>query len=234
MRDAFLINLNEANSSNFKGIMGRVRGMITEDKFDLRAMQQGTISLPSFHRFCLMTNADYPIPTTQRDRRFGIMKASNELIDNDEYFADLRNNVIYNENCMRTFWDYLSARQVNAKMTKHDLPETEYHRELKKANAHPIMQWVEHITLESKSSDTSFVIDNATAWESYKSFCNDSNIQLNNTTKRGFETSLGIKNIPGVSKKQSTNGRARVFDLTALREHFEIETVEYIEVDDPE
>jgi hypothetical protein len=234
MRDAFLINLNEANSANFKGIMGRVRGMITDSTYDLRCMQQGTITLPSFHRFILMTNADYPIPTSDGDRRFGIQKASNELIGNDAFFTDIYDNVIPNVNAMRTFWDFLIARQVSAKMTKHDLPDTEYHRELKKANAHSIIQWVENIVLESKGN--SIEMTTHQAWDSYRCFCTDSNIPLNKTSKRGFEVSLGIKSIPGVSKKQGSNGRVRVFDLERLREHFQIEdnSQSLVEIDDPE
>ena len=235
MRDAFLINLNEANSSNFKGIMGRVKGMITEDTYDLRAMQQGAITLPSFHRFILMTNADYPIPTSEKDRRFGIIKASNELIGNDDFFDDMRKNVITNQNAMRTFWDFLKARNVSAKMTKHDLPDTEYHRELKRANAHPVIQWVEHITIESKSSDTEMIMNAHQTWDSYRCFCTDSNIPLN-TTQRGFETSLSIKSIPGVSKKSNGAQRYRTFDLNTLRKHFQIEPEVRIpvDIDDPE
>ena len=236
MQDAFLINLNEANSSNFKGIMGKVKGMITEDTYDLQCKNQGTITLPSFHRFILMTNADYPINTHDKDRRFGIIQASNELIGDDNFFNDMRENVIENETTLRTFWDFLMSRKISAKMTKDDLPDTEYHRELKKANAHPIIQWVENVTLESKSSETEITMNSHQSWDSYRCFCTDSNIPLNKTTKRSFETSLSIKTIPGVSKKSGTNGRVRCFDLNLLRKHFQIEPeVEItVEVDDPE
>tara|TARA_B110000046_G_scaffold83578_1_gene91772 strand:- start:434 stop:1315 length:882 start_codon:yes stop_codon:yes gene_type:complete len=235
MQDAFLINLNEANSSNFKGTMGKVRGMITEDRYDLQCKNQGTITLPSFHRFILMTNADYPINTSEKDRRFGIIQASNELIGKDDFFADMRENVIGNETALRTFWDFLMSRKVNAQMTKDDLPNTEYHRELKKANAHPIIQWVENITIESKGD--SMEMNSNQAWDSYRCFCTDSNIPLNKTTKRGFETSLSIKNIPGVSKISDGAKRSRVFDLNILRKHFNIEPevkINDIEIDDPE
>ena len=54
--------------------------------------------------------------------------------------------------------------------------------------------------------------------------------------KRGFETSLSIKAIPGVSKKADSYGRSRVFDLDILRKHFEIEpktAIPILEIDDP-
>ena len=43
------------------------------------------------------------------------------------------------------FWDFLKNRTVHEKMTQEDLPETEYHKELKRLNTHPIIQWVEHL-----------------------------------------------------------------------------------------
>lgn len=220
MRDKFLINLNETCTKDFKGAMGKVKAFVTEDTFTLRAMQQGATPLPSFHRFILTTNDDFPIPTSKGDRRFGIIQASNELIDNKEFFTDMYDNILKSEDAMRTFWDFLKNRTVSKKMTKEDLPETEYHKELKKLNTHPIIQWMEHITETSKGNSLTMYCDQM--WESYRCFCLDCNISTDGITRRGFETRLGIKNIPGVTKKSSTNGRCRVFDLVRLREHFEI------------
>lgn len=221
MKDKFLINLNESCTKDFKGIMGKVKGFVTEDTFTLRAMQQGATPLASFHRFILTTNDDFPIPTSKGDRRFGIIQASNELIDNKEFFTNMYDNIIKSENAMRTFWDFLMSREVKKKMTKEDLPETEYQKELKKLNTHPIIQWVEHL-VETHHGD-SMVMYNDKVWESYRCFCLDRNINTDRMSQRGFEVSLSIKNIPGITKKQSTNGRCRVFDLVQLREHFQIE-----------
>ena len=54
--------------------------------------------------------------------------------------------------------------------------------------------------------------------------------------KRGFETSLSIKSIPGVSKKSNGAQRYRTFDLNTLRKHFQIEPEVRIpvDIDDPE
>ena len=233
MKDKFLINLNESCTKDFKGAMGKVKGFVTEDTFTLRAMQQGATPLPSFHRFILTTNDDFPIPTSKGDRRFGIIQASNELIDNKEFFTDMYDNVIPSTLAMRTFWDFLMKRDINKKMTKEDLPETEYHKELKRLNTHPIIQWVEH--LAETQREACIVMYSDKMWDSYRCFCSDSNISTDRLSKRGFETSLSIKNIPGVTKKSSTRGRCRVFDFVQLREYFEIESpFEAVNLDDPE
>ena len=134
---------------------------------------------------------------------------------------------------MRTFWDFLKNRTVHEKMTKEDLPETEYHKELKRLNTHPIIQWVEH--LAETHREECVVMYNDKMWDSYRCFCSDSNISTDRLSKRGFETSLSIKNIPGITKKYSTHGRCRVFDLVQLRAHFGIgSTFEAVNLDDPE
>ena len=118
-------------------------------------------------------------------------------------------------------------------MGQDDLPQTEYHEELKHLNMHPILQWLEDLAMRTKG-DT-LVMYSSAAWESYRCFCLDSNINVDRTNKRGFEVQLGIKKIPGVSKKCSTHGRARVFDLAQLRDHFKVESFEETnDVDDPE
>jgi hypothetical protein len=233
MKDAFLINLNESSTKDFKNAMGKVRAFVTDKTFTLRAMQQGGTPLPSFHRFILMTNDDFPIPTSEKDRRFGAMQASNELVGNDDFFDDIYHNVLTSENALRTFWDFLVTRDVKRKMTKHDLPNTAYHQELKKLSAHPILQWVEYLAETRKSEE--LYMNPMETWDSYRSFCLDNNIKIDKLTKRGFETSLSIKNIPGVSKRRGTDGRVAVFDLVRLRKHFNIDWISEIpQIDDPE
>lgn len=238
MKNAFLVNLNESSSKDFKGVMGKVKAFVTDSEFTLRAMQQDAIELPSFHRFILTTNDDFPIPTGKGDRRFGIIAASNDLIDNKAFFTDMYDNVITSETAMRTFWDFLMARPVKEKMTKEDLPDTEYHQELKRLDEHPIIQWVQNIARISPKQTIRMSSD--TIWDSYRDFCRDSNINFDRVNRRGFETKMGItlKSIPGASTKiQSTNGRVRVFDLELIRGHYNIDKpdeLKMLEDPDPE
>ena len=111
-------------------------------------MQQGTTELPSFHRYIITTNADFPIPTSKGDRRTCIIDASNELVGNTDFFEDMQENVIGSEAAMRTFWDFLMKRPVKKKMTKADLPVTEYQEELQRLDEHPIILWLQHIATD--------------------------------------------------------------------------------------
>ena len=235
MKSAFLVNLNESSSKDFRSVMGKVKAFVTDSEFTLRAMQQDAIELPSFHRFILTTNDDFPIPTGKGDRRFGIIAASNDLIGNTAFFTDMHDNVIKSETAMRTFWDFLMARPVKEKMTKEDLPDTEYHQELKRLDEHPIIQWVQNVARKSQKQSVRMSSD--AIWDSYRDFCRDSNINFDRVNRRGFETKMGItlKSIPGANTKiQSTNGRVRVFDLELIREHYNIFPDEPMIEDDPE
>jgi hypothetical protein len=235
MRDAFLININETSSKDFMGVMGKVKNAVTDPTFSLRAMQQGTIELPSFHRFIITTNDDFPISTSKGDRRTGIISASNELVGNTEFFKDMHDNVIGSEAAMRTFWDFLIKRPVKQKMTKADLPVTEYQEELQRLDEHPIILWLQHIATDYRSSKIIMKPENM--WQDFKNFCDDDNLKKDRFTKRGFETKLGfiLKSLPQASTKYgSTDGRVRKFDLEWLREHYKITLPEEIVEDDPE
>ena len=235
MRDAFLINMNETASKDFTSVMGKVKNAVTDPTFSYRAMQQGTTELPSFHRYIITTNADFPIPTSRGDRRTCIIDASNELVGNTDFFEDMQENVIGSETAMRTFWDFLMNRPVKKKMTKADLPVTEYQEELQRLDEHPIILWLQHIATDYRSSKIIMKPENM--WQDFKNFCDDDNLKKDRFTKRGFETKLGfiLKSLPQASTKYgSTDGRVRKFDLDWLRGHYKITLLEEKFEDDPE
>jgi len=234
MKDKFLININETSSKDFKGVMGKVKAFVTDETFTLRAMQQGATSLNSFHRFCMNTNNEFPIQTTEGQRRFGIIRASSELKGNKDFFSHMYKNIIKSENAMRTFYDYLKDRPVNEKMSVEDLPDTEYQRLLNKNNEHPIIQWLEHLAETKKETELTF--NSYNLFDNYTEFCIMNRIPYDKMTKRGFETSLSIKRIPGVSKKNNGKSRLTVLDMEELRAHFKIDEIleEYQIADDIE
>jgi len=183
----------------------------------------------------ITTNDDFPIPTGNGDRRTGIISASNELVGNTEFFKDIHDNVIKSEAAMRTFWDFLMRRPVKQKMTKEDLPVTEFQKALQRLDEHPIIQWLQHLATEHRGP--SVVMNPNTMWQSFKYFCEDDNVHIGRFTKRGFETKLGfiLKKMPQASLKyQDTTGRVRRFDLEWLRELYKISLSEQILEDDPE
>ena len=237
MRDAFLLSINETSAKDFASVMGKVKQAVTDETFTLRAMQTGAIILPSFHRFIVTTNEDFPMPTTRGDRRAGIIQASNELCGNDEFFAEL-NDVIKSETSMRTFWDYLMERPVKEVMTRKDLPLTTYQQELQRLDEHPVVQWLQYLATEVRSRYVRMNPDGM--WQSYVQFCERDNIKTDRVNKRSFETKLGftLNSIPDASEKvQSTSGRERRINVEILRKFYKIELSEKkpeIDYDDPE
>ena len=137
------------------------------------------------------------------------------------------------EASMRTLYDYFMERPVKKVLTKEDLPDTEYHQKLKELNMHPIEQWLQDLAETTEQDEKMY--NAAQAWDSFRMFCSDNNIKYENLTRRGFETSLAIKKIPGVSKVRQ-GSRLTVLDMRRLREHYKIEmsVEEHIILDDPE
>ena len=124
---------------------------------------------------------------------------------------------------MRTFYDYLKNRPVNEKMSAEDLPDTEYQKLLNRNNEHPIIQWLECLAETNKETELTF--NSYELFDNYTAFCAREGIPYDKMSKRGFETSLSIKRIPGVGKKSTGKSRHTVLNMEQLRAHFEIDEI---------
>jgi len=246
MRDAFLININEAGIKDFSGALGKLKSLVTEPNVSIRAMYQDVIIIPSYHRFILTTNETYAIGTEAGDRRLGIIAASNDLVGNKDFWDSFRKDVLDSERALRTFYDYLMERPTKKMFTAEDLPLTEYAQELQGLSVHPIVQWLEDIATVKRQdwkdkgyyNDNILTLHKLLTWDDFRSFCMIRNINLDKTSENSFATQLGIrgKDIPGVEAARVKNLRVKRFDLKQMRDHFRATEVvnELLIDDDPE
>lgn len=223
MRDTFLINLNEVGFKDFAPALGMVKAMITDNTFTLHEKGKGAQELPSFHRFIVCTNSEMPLPTSENERRFVIIRCSDELMYEYKFFEDLR-AIMSNIDTLRTFYDYLKVRPCREKFRKQDLPVTAYHKELKMAGRDHLSLWLEDLAM--KTPEATVTLTSQQCWDSFRMFCTESNIPVN-INSHIFHTKLGVKKIPGiggtvVNKKGGKCIRARQIELTVLRTHFGI------------
>ena len=253
MRDAFLINVNEAGIKDFSGALGKLKSLVTEPFVSIRAMYQDVTILPSYHRLILTTNETYAIGTEAGDRRLGIIAASNDLVidpqndnGNKEWWKSFREDVLDSERALRTFYDYLMKRPTKKVFTAEDLPLTEYAQQLQGLSVHPIVQWLEDIATVKRQdwknkgyyNDNILTLHANLTWDDYRAFCLVKNINLDKTPENSFATQLGIrsKDIPGVDCARVKKQRVKRFDLKQMRDHFRVTDVvdELLIDDDPE
>ena len=141
----YLIVLNEVKS--FQNMEGQLKSLITDDTIavEVKFGSNGT-EINSYHRFIMTAQPEYAdtIPTCADERRYFIIRCSDELcndnVEHHAFFADL----IKRESAQRDFYDFLMSRRVNEIIGKDDIDAamTDFHREINVANRDVIEQFV--------------------------------------------------------------------------------------------
>ena len=101
--------------------------------------------ITSYHRFCGNTNHNDPTNTKKGGRRKWILRCSDELIDNKDYFTDMYGNVVTNTVIIRSFYDYLLSLD-SKDFLKIQTPITEYQEILQEGNIDTIELFIEYMT----------------------------------------------------------------------------------------
>jgi putative DNA primase/helicase len=87
MVDSFIININEVSKKNLQDSYGRIKALITDASLTVNMKGLSQFETKSYHRFVLTTNNEEPINTASGDRRFFVVRSSDELIGNKAYFT---------------------------------------------------------------------------------------------------------------------------------------------------
>jgi hypothetical protein len=141
MATTFFVNLDELSKKDTLEAEGKIKGLITEPRMMINSKGVKPYPIDSFHRFLITTNNQDPVSSGVDDRRKFIIRSSNELIGDKEYFNKFY-TYLEDVNCVKSFYEYLKAIPDMDQFCRLPLPETEYHREVKEASISPIEQWL--------------------------------------------------------------------------------------------
>jgi hypothetical protein len=220
MKNAFLVNFDELSKKEGEGADGFIKGLITEPRITINDKGINPYELSSFHRFIITTNNEDPIKTSKRDRRKLIIRSSDELIGNREYFNKMY-AMLDDDNAVKSIYEYFKTLPGADKFKDIPIPETEYSLHIKEAYTSPIELWVKNVTQQHIDEETVEM----TASEQYDDF-----IQFKLDGGINFECSnvsfsLKLKNlkIDGVGETIHTRtGKKRVFEIEKLKGYFKI------------
>jgi hypothetical protein len=203
-----------------EGADGHLKGLITEPRITINEKGIIPYEIPSYHRFFITTNNEDPVKTSKDDRRKLIIRASDELIGNREYF-DKMYAMLEDDNAVRSIYEYFKTLPGADKFGKIPLPETEYHRDIKEAQSSPIELWLRQFAIEH--SNLAYVEKTSMEqYESFNVFKADSGIQFECSL---VSFSLKLKNlkIGGVGDTVHTrSGHKRRFDIPMMKEYFKM------------
>ena len=147
MKDAFYVRITETDKKKFAGYVGEMRTIVTDSTIRVRSLYCTATNVKSYSRFFLDTNYVDAIPDEHGERRFFIVKCSEEKIGDREYFAKMQ-EFIADDHVIRAFYDFLKERKIKSMYLGKDIPIGEYQKELKDARRSVTDQFLEWLVLD--------------------------------------------------------------------------------------
>lgn len=226
MKDCFLVNINELSKKSTFDSMGKIKGLITDEDLIINEKGVAQYTTKSHHRFIITTNSDDPIETGYDDRRFVIIRSSDEKVGDSEYFTKLMEH-IRDDNVIVACRDYLSGLEGLDKFHSEKLPTTAYQDNLRENSLSPIEVWIRDVMCARTAKDV-YELTNKEIYDSFTKFCYENGITYETSSVK-----LGVKlsslNLPGVGALRTKAARGRSFDLEKLRKHYGLQKTMFVE-----
>jgi len=141
--DAFLIVLSETDKRNSIGHDGKIKAIITDEVVTVNPKGKKGFPLNSYHRIIQNTNNEDPTTTSKSDRRNVIIRCSDEMRGNTEYFDTLL-SALRRPNALRSIYWTFKTIDISG-FHKGFRIETAYHSDLVEHNENPLdvfMKWI--------------------------------------------------------------------------------------------
>lgn len=217
MADTFLVNLNELSKSQTNDAMGVIKGLITDGALTINPKGVAQYKITSFHRWLITTNKEDPIPTQHDDRRFFIIRSSDELIGNKEYFNNMY-SLLKDQDVKSTIFQYFKTLPGADRFSDLPIPKTEYQQNIQDGNMSIPEQWLRDYVLDKNNENIELIPTQI--FQSFENWKERNGVKYDmNSIKLGVQ--ISNMNIPGILKGQRTKkGVTKIFDVKVLKKHF--------------
>jgi len=218
MINSFFVNLNELSKKDTLESQGKIKGLITDTSLTINSKGKDQFEINSYHRFIITTNKEDPIATSQDDRRNLIIRSSDELIGNKEYFVKL-NLLLDDLSVIRSCYHYFKNIPDLDKFNSLPIPKTSYQNNLKLLNLTAPEQFLIHFCSDKEGI---VEVENKEFFNQFLQFIDSNNIEYN-TTSLKFGVKISNMKINGVDKgKHTKKGDYRNIDISKVNNHFNI------------
>jgi len=222
MANSFLVVLNEMSKKDTTDCEGIIKALITDPKITINTKGVSSYDINSYHRFIITTNNEDPITSKKDDRRNLIIRSSDELIGNKQYFNDLR-ELINNDDVVKTCYEYFKSIKDLDKFGNIPMPITLYQQDIKEASLSPIEVWfkdyvISNLNYVDKNGIAIKIISPSELFQSFVEYkiSNDINFNINNIQ---FGVRLKRLNMDGLTTKSTNKGNVWVLDIKTVK-HF--------------
>jgi hypothetical protein len=227
MLDAFLVNLDELSPKDVKDVEHKIKGLITEPYISIDIKGVSSFSIKSYHRFINTTNNEFGVFKTEiGDRRNFIVRASDELIGNKEFFTNFNNNIINNSDVISYIYNYLKTiPDLDRFHEAGNIPATQYGDELKQASRNDYDLWLEDFTKRNNTTTNNSFLSS----ELFQDFTKFVKKDCYKNQTFGIRI-LNIVSGAITKGKHTRQGETKDFNWDILRKHYKTECL----IDDDE
>jgi Family of unknown function (DUF5906) len=222
MMDAFLVNLSELEYADSKDSLGKIKALITDEDITINQKGISPITVRSYHHFIGTTNKENPIKIEKGERRFFIVRSSDDKIGNRPHF-DKMYSLMEDIDVLRSCYDYFKTLDLTG-YNPQDIPLSEHKESLKELSVSPIEDWLREYTFENKLNTEIITLSGSSIHQLFKDWSVVENRKYDITS-----TNLAIKltnlRIKGVGKglRDEKGLRTKTFNFVELKEYFNIE-----------
>ena len=233
MKHAFFVRIAEVARSAFTGMIGKMRGKITDNPIRVRDLYCTAANVKNYSRFFLDTNYTNAIPDEHGERRFFTVKCSEDKIGDTGYFEKLR-AAIADDCVIHAFFQFLKARKIKPMYLGKDIPIGDYQKALKDANRSVAEHFLEWFVQEQPISKRSLIVaiddvcDTFRGWQQTGGEFERSKTSITSELAlRKYSGIDKIKPLQDVFNKETGQFEKKqvpkyVFDLEILRKRFGI------------
>lgn len=166
-----LININEAEFSNFAKTMENFKSLIADKTYNMEQKNKNKITLNNYLWFIITTNNDKLFNISSSNRRFYFIECDNSIANNTDYFNKLYND-IDDDNIIYSFYKYLesvfdSNYNFNQKMKDN---KTSYQSALEQTSKNNFYLFINEL-FEDKADEDILYIKPADLLKNYKNYC---------------------------------------------------------------
>lgn len=225
--NSYVINLEELDWCASKNSADILKNLITETELEVNGKGKDPKLIKSVHRFIGNTNhTAIPFKISPTDRRFCIIRCSDEKIGNTEYFKKLINIIegTNKKNLEATFYKYLGTIDISDFMYAK-IPETEYLQSLKESFENPIIEFIKDLTIRNYHKDKKTLkYSSCNLFELFNIFVKQDNLKID-WSKKKFERELNetIRTTDNLIKKHKIGTYYYIIDKEKINTKYDLQ-----------
>jgi len=221
MVDSYVVNINECKKKDMIEVVEEMKALVADSALWVQAKGGKKFCMTSYHKFITFTNSEDPIPTKNGDRRNHIIRSSDELKGNIEYFKYM-NKLIEDDEFIYSIYLYLmNLPDVPRVFDVEHFTKTKYQEELKEASKDYAVLWLEEFVRNSLDDDdikdkSNHMLTSQEVFSSYRQFNDSSKLKCERNIV-SFMKHLSLMKMDGIDKVKGAKGlRMTKFDLNVL------------------